>query len=94
VILLPSILPFLIGIGEPSGPIVEPVSVVPSALNSQATGKSPLGVTILMSSSSVTLTGSAARSILFHGLRHSGRPERFESPTRTRRFCADARPLV
>src|SRR5687767_12885842 len=43
-ILLPSILPFLIAIWVPSGPVVDPVSVVPSALNSKPTVTSPFGV--------------------------------------------------
>src|SRR5687768_11232150 len=44
VILLPSTLPFLIGSVLPSGPVVDPVSAVPSALNSNAMFTSPFGV--------------------------------------------------
>src|SRR3954470_7862922 len=44
VILLPSILPFLIAMAPPSGPVVVPVNAVPSDLKSKATLTLPFGV--------------------------------------------------
>src|SRR5580693_5768506 len=46
-ILSPSILPALMGTSPPSGPVVEPASIPPSALNVNATGTGPIGVSII-----------------------------------------------
>src|SRR5262245_28312284 len=64
-IFAPSTLPFLIGIDPPSKPSVVPVSVVPSALNSYWTGRSPIGVLTVpvhLPSTSAAKAGTARSS--------------------------------
>src|SRR5437879_5295108 len=62
-ILLPSIFPFLIGISPPSGPVVEPFRVAPSACKVNATGIAPIAVAsdpVHLPSTSAARAGTAA----------------------------------